>query len=185
MPVKRRRRLWLPGQHLRDQCYRLTLFATKSGDWHLASDGWIACVLVFCAVNDVLERVFDVWLRVEMSDYYALDDVTDTWTLGKRISALERSANTGRHVLVNAVEDVHVGTDSASAGLRHQLGEFAVDCADAANVCAQRVRELGDGIVQGAVTAADTNKEGTQVAKQTIALARTVNNTMMTPPTAD
>ena len=37
----------------------------------------------------------------------------------------------------------------------------------------------------GAVTAADTNNEGTQVAKRTVALARDVNRAMLTPSTAD
>ena len=107
-----------------------------------------------------------------MSDYYALDDVADTWALGQQIAGLERSALTGRHVLVGALEDVNVGSDRASSSLRNMLNDFQLDCADSGSLCAQRLRELGNGIVQGAVTAADTNNEGTQVAKQTVALAR-------------
>lgn len=120
-----------------------------------------------------------------MSDYYALDDVTDTWTLGRRLSNLDRTARAGGHVLTTALDEVHVGTDDACQSLRGQLGEFQEECVTKSNECAESVRELGDGITEGAVTAADTNEEGTQRAEKMVNLARTLNTFTSAPARAD
>lgn len=106
---------------------------------------------------------------------YAIADTGVVYQQGQGLASLEQDARTAGQALVDALEGVTLGSQHGAATFQGQIDEYQTDCADARNSLADAVSTLGENTSSGARAAEETNNDGTNVANQNTALARSIN----------